>query len=276
MEESDDLYATRFIHSVMLIKGREFLRKAFCQRDEEMLFIYSTMIHVFESRPGEIAQGPEIFESFMGKLDWHKENGIPLYIQIGSARPKGTDGKMLNALIFTEGLRMESQEVMMLYPSVDGVEPIIERAFILPMSECDVEIDEKRLLTNQEFKQIALDFAQKELMESGFAIEKINDSIDANINIIAQKGKVTWGIRVEGAYYPYFGNCPMGLKQLLANHTIEGEMMFGLYAVGLVNNQEGEEFFTHDPDHCAVEYYRLIPLVFEEAENPNESSLWLN
>jgi hypothetical protein len=68
----------------------------------------------------------------------------------------------------------------------------------------------------------------------------------------------------------------MGLKQLLANHTIEGEMMFGLYAVGLVNNQEGEEFFTHDPDHCAVEYYRLIPLVFEEAENPNESSLWLN
>jgi hypothetical protein len=276
MEESDDIYASRFIHSVMLIKGREYVRKAFYQRDEEMLFILSMMINVFESGPGEIAQGIEIYESFLRKLDWHEENGIPLYIQIGSARPKGSDGKMLNALIFTEGLRMESQEVMMLYPSIDGVEPIIERAFILPMSECEVEIDEKRLLNNQEFKQIALDFAQNELMASGFMIEKIDDSLDANINIIAQKDDVTWGIRVEGAYYPYFGNCPMGLKQLLAQHTIEGEVMFGLYAIGLVNNQEGEEFFTHDPDHCAVEYHRLIPLVFEESKYPNKSSLWLN
>jgi hypothetical protein len=276
MEESDDLYATRFIHSVMLIKYREILRKAFYQRDEQMLFICSSMIKDFESRPEEVFKGLEIFESFMGKLDWHKDNGIPLYIQIGSARPKGIHGKMLNALIFTEGLRMESQEVMMLYPSIDGVEPIIERAFILPMSECEVEINEKRLLNNQEFKQIALEFAQKELMDSGFIIEKIDDSLDTNMNIIAKKENVYWGILVEGAYYPYFGNCPMGLKQWFAERIIEGEVMFGLYAVGLVNNQEGEEFFTHDPDHCAVEYHRLIPLVFKEAERPNESSLWLN
>lgn len=275
MEESDDLYATRFIHTIMLIKGREILRKAFCHRDEEMLFIYSTMINEFESRPGEITKGLEIYESFICKLDWHKENGIPLYIQIGSARPKGSDGKMLNALIFTDGLRMEHQEVMMLYPSVDGVEPIIERAFILPASECEVEIDEKRMLTNREIKDIALNFAEKELISTGFLIEKINDSLDANINIIAFKDGLAWGIRVEGAYYPYVGNCPEGLKRFLADHVCDG-VMFGLFAVGLINNQEGEEFFTHDPDHCAVEYHGLIPLVVEASENPDESSLWLN
>ncbi|PKM70082.1 MAG: hypothetical protein CVU94_00875 [Firmicutes bacterium HGW-Firmicutes-19] len=275
MVESDDLYATRFIHSVMLIKGREVLRKAFCQRDEEMLFIYSTMIKEFESRPKEITKGLEIYESFICKLDWHKENGVPLYIQIGSARPKGSGGKMLNALIFTDGLRMENQEVMMLYPSIDGVEPIIERAFILPASDCEVEIDEKRLLTNREFKDIALDFAKKELLSSGFLIEQIYDSLDANINIIASKDDLAWGIRVEGAYYPYVGNCPEGLKRFLADHVTDG-VMFGLFTVGLINNQAGEEFFTHDPDHCAVEYHGLIPLVFEESKYPNESSLWLN
>jgi hypothetical protein len=275
MEESDDLYATRFIHSIMLIKGREILRKAFCQRDEEMLFIYSTMINEFESRPKEISKGLEIYESFICKLDWHKENGVPLYIQIGSARPKGYDGKMLNALIFTDGLRMENQEVMMLYPSVDGVEPIIERAFILPASECEVEINDKRLLTNREFKDIALSFAEKELISSGFLIENINDSLDANINIIASKDDLAWGIRVEGAYYPYVGNCPEGLKKFLADHVTDG-VMFGLFTVGLINNQAGEEFFTHDPDHCEVEYYGLIPFVKNESENLNESSLWLN
>jgi hypothetical protein len=276
MEESDDLYATRFIHSIFLIEVRRRLQKAFYERDVEMLLVLSSMIQEFESEPGEIAQGIEIFESFLRKLDWHLENGVPLYIQNGSARPKGSSGKMLNALLFTAGFRMEHKEVMMLYPSVDGVEPIVERAFILPAHVCEIELNDKRLLTNEEFKQIAINVAKEELTKSGFTIDKVNDSIDVNFNITARKGKQHWGILVEGAFYPYQGNGPEDLKKDLAHATIEGEVLFGIYSVGLENSKKGEEKFTHNPKNYSVSYHKLIPLAVREPEYPDESSLWLN
>jgi hypothetical protein len=276
MEESDDIYASRFIHSLFLIEIRRRLQKAFYERDLQTLLAISTMIHEFESGPGEIAQGIEIFESFLRKLDWHWENSVPLYIQICNARPKDSSGKLLSALLFTAGFRMEHQEVMMLYPSIDGVEPIVERAFILPAHECEIELNDKRLLTNQEFKQIALNVAKEELIKSGFTIENINDSIDVNFNIYARKGKYHWGILVEGAFYPNRGNGPEDLKRNLAHATIEGEVMFGVYSVGLVNTKEGEEKFTHNPKDYAISYKKFITLAIREPLYPDESSQWLN
>ncbi len=267
---------SRIVHSLMLIKVREFLQRAFYHRDERTLLAIASMIETFESQPGEEVTGVNIFENFLNKLDWHKENGVPLYIQRGSARPKGSNQPMMSALIFTDGDNRRIQEVMMLYPAIDGTQPIIERAFILRTDQCDIEIKDKPLMTPLQLHNVAMDTAFKELELMEFTIVEAIDDPQAPINMIANRHGIEWKISVRAVFYPNVSQDLSELQKYLAQGIIEEDTHFGIYSVSLINLKEGEEYFTHDPSEYTVFYKSFNPLIRKKRTLHKESSLWVN
>lgn len=274
--EYEEEHESRIVHSLMLIKAREIIQRAFYHRDERTLLAIASMIGTFESRPGEEVTGVTIFENFLNKLDWRKENGVPLYLQRGSARPKGSDQPMMSALIFTDGDNRRIQEVMMLYPAVDGTQPIIERAFILRADQCDVEVRDKPLMTPLQLHNVAVDTARKELELMGFTIIETIDDPNAPINMIAHRQGMEWKISVRAAFYPNVSQGLSDLQEYLAQGIIEEDTHFGIYSVCLINLKEGEEYFTHDPSKYTVFYKSFNPLIRKKPRLHKESSLWVN
>ncbi len=262
----------RIIHSLMLIKVRELLQRAFYQRDERTLWAIASMIGVFESELKDINVGTEIFESFIFKMDWHYENGIPLYIQRGMARPKDSTKRRHIALIFTSGFMQEMSEVMMFEPAIDGEMPMIERVFILPRDQCEVEIYDKPILTYQQLHSIALDVAKNELTQIGFEIQEIVFESGKPIHILALREGVTWGIAVDAAFYPNIHKCLIDEDFILAEAAVIGVDRVGFYFVGLINFNGSEEYFTHDLTNFTVIQKRFIPLAKKKPTTQTESS----